>query len=137
MKAAALFAALSALASVSAAPATASAAASEAAVTAAASAAVAKQVVKAPEAAFDTKDGAPAGPGGPLPGAPAAAQAEVKAQSAGDVIRVTADHLFGLNKGLFDGLLRDLAKPWFTNGKKEAMGDEEVQTWRPLAEMVA
>lgn len=54
-----------------------------------------------------------------------------------EVVRVTASHLFGLTPGLFDGILSDLLKPWFTDGKKEKLSDEEVQEWRPLAELVA
>lgn len=54
-----------------------------------------------------------------------------------EVVRVTSSHLLGLSPGLFEGVLRDLLKPWFTDGKKEKMGDEEVQSWRPLAELVA
>lgn len=136
MKTATLFTVLCAL-GVSAAPASssasASAAASSAAVTAAVSQKVAAEVVSAPPAAFTAATGAP---GGPMPGAPKAA-AGGKAGSPVETIKVTAEHLLGLNKNLFDGLLRDLLKPWFTDGKKEPMGDEEVQGWRPLAELVA
>lgn len=54
-----------------------------------------------------------------------------------EIIQVTASHLFGLTPGLFEGLLRDLLKPWFSSGPKEPLGEEAKQSWRPLAELVA
>lgn len=54
-----------------------------------------------------------------------------------EIIQVTASHLLGLTPGLFEGLLRDLLKPWFSDGEKEPLSEEAKQDWRPLAELVA
>lgn len=119
MKSAVLFSLLSALVA-SAAPAP--------GVQAAAGAAIANEVVSAPPEAFTAPVGAP---GGPMPGAPQSAANQ------GDVLTVTAKPRLGLTSTQFNSLLGDLLQPWFTYGPVTQLSNEEVQTWRPLAELCA
>lgn len=64
--------------------------------------------------------------------APAAATGSKAFSSLGEA----ATHFLG-NPSVLTGMLSDLAKPWYTDGAVRKMSSEELQEWRPLAELVA